>query len=114
MWPRLIPVLIVGIAAVQAPSPHHSVHAQRDAGAGTTHGVLVERNIAAPMRDGVMLRADIYRPDTGSIPCPPAAHPVFEGLGRRLRTSAGVTWLCRRHSGFERTIHVRRHGAAAR
>jgi uncharacterized protein len=27
-----------------------------------THEVTVERNVAAPMRDGVLLRADVYRP----------------------------------------------------
>jgi hypothetical protein len=27
-------------------------------------GVIVERDVAVPMRDGVLLRADIYRPDT--------------------------------------------------
>lgn len=28
-------------------------------------GVKVERNVAVPMRDGVILRADVYRPDRG-------------------------------------------------
>src|SRR5438445_12579299 len=37
--------------------------------AAENHEVIVERNVAAKMRDGVMLRADIYRPKTdGKFP----------------------------------------------
>ena len=32
------------------------------AGAAENHEITVERNVAAKMRDGVTLRADIYRP----------------------------------------------------
>jgi predicted acyl esterase len=42
-------VLALGVAAI---SPAHR--------AGS---VQVERNVAVPMRDGVMLRADVYRPE---------------------------------------------------
>ena len=34
-----------------------------------THDVVVEKNVEAPMRDGVVLRADVYRPDAeGAFP----------------------------------------------
>ena len=33
--------------------------------------VLVEKNVAVPMRDGVVLRADVYRPQA------PGRHPVL-------------------------------------
>jgi putative CocE/NonD family hydrolase len=36
-----------------------------------THAVQVERNVAVPMRDGVILRADVYRPDE------PGTYPVL-------------------------------------
>ena len=29
-----------------------------------TQGIIVERNVAVPMRDGVVLRADVYRPES--------------------------------------------------
>ena len=32
--------------------------------------IVVERNIAVPMRDGVVLRADVWRPDRGERPVP--------------------------------------------
>jgi putative CocE/NonD family hydrolase len=32
------------------------------------HRVVVERDVACPMRDGTILRADVYRPESGSHP----------------------------------------------
>ena len=33
------------------------------------YGVIVKRNIAVPMRDGTVLRADVWRPDSeGNFP----------------------------------------------
>jgi len=34
-------------------------------------GIIVEKNVAVPMRDGVVLRANVYRPDT------PGKYPVL-------------------------------------
>jgi predicted acyl esterase len=34
------------------------------AGAQARPAILVDKNVAARMRDGVVLRADVYRPDT--------------------------------------------------
>ena len=33
--------------------------------------IIVEKSVAVPMRDGVVLRADVYRPQT------PGPHPVL-------------------------------------
>ncbi|HLH71621.1 MAG TPA: CocE/NonD family hydrolase [Candidatus Dormibacteraeota bacterium] len=37
----------------------------------TVDGMLVERDLAVPMRDGVRIRVDVYRPDTADIKVPP-------------------------------------------
>src|ERR1700758_2681984 len=45
---------LIGLSLVAAPR----------ASAGELHEVVVTRNVEAKMRDGVTLRADIYRPKT--------------------------------------------------
>ena len=43
-----------------------SLHEAPPAGAEAEElGVIIERNVPVPMRDGVILRADVYRPDRG-------------------------------------------------
>jgi putative CocE/NonD family hydrolase len=45
------------------------VHRRVDAVAAPAAKLLIERNLAVPMRDGVVLRADVYLPETG-LPVP--------------------------------------------
>jgi len=52
--------LTVAIAGVSAPAAAARVSAQAT---GALHEVVVQKNVPAAMRDGVILRADIYRPD---------------------------------------------------
>lgn len=61
-------LVVISIAPAQgqpAPSPR-----------GTESDVLVERNVMIPMRDGVRLAADIYRPAKGETP-PPSKFPAL-------------------------------------
>ena len=51
----LIAVLIFTIAAVSLVAP-------RASRADETYAVIIQRGVAIRMRDGVTLRADIYRP----------------------------------------------------
>ena len=53
LLPLRVLVIILAITAVAVPAP---------AAEGDRYEVEVERGVAAKMRDGVTLRADIYRP----------------------------------------------------
>jgi predicted acyl esterase len=45
--------------------------------AGEKYSVKVETNVAMKTRDGINLRADIYRPEApGNFPVIPAANPI--------------------------------------
>jgi len=51
------------------------------------YAVKVERGVAVKMRDGVVMRADIYRPESdGKIPGSAPAHTLQQGgrIGVRL------------------------------
>jgi len=37
----------------------------RDTSASGSFDVVIERDVAVPMRDGIVLRADVYRPGRG-------------------------------------------------
>lgn len=65
-------VLLAGSAACRVERPPSVAGARSGSSAGTVPGsardgdypnMIVERNVAVPMRDGVVLRADVYRPD---------------------------------------------------
>ena len=48
-------------------------------------GVIVERNVAVPMRDGILLRADIYRPEArGRVPAVLGRTPYDRTFGPTL------------------------------
>ena len=53
-------------------------------------GVKIERNVPVPMRDGTILRADVYRPDRGG-PYPVLVHRTPYGKFRRLSLNRFVT-----------------------
>ena len=51
-----------------------------ESGSEPTHHIQVERNVPVPMRDGTILRADVYRPRTQG------RFPVLLGrVGYKLR-----------------------------
>jgi uncharacterized protein len=65
--------------------------------------VIVERNVAVPMRDGILLRADVYRPeDRGQVPSVLGRTPYDRTFGPTLpaildpeRTvEAGIALVC--------------------
>jgi len=49
--------------------------------------ITVERNVAAKMRDGVTLRADVYRPKAeGKFPVAAGAHTLRQAGDQQLWT----------------------------
>src|SRR4029077_4400467 len=64
--------------------------APRPSAPGPEPTIIVEKNVAARMRDGVILRADIYRPDTAErLPAllsrtPYSKNPGGDDTARRL------------------------------
>jgi putative CocE/NonD family hydrolase len=59
----LLAFIVSGIGAGPHTDASRAGSHQSPARADDGHAVLVEKNVAAPMRDGVTLRADLYRPD---------------------------------------------------
>jgi putative CocE/NonD family hydrolase len=57
--------LAIAVTVSFAFAPNRPVLAQTAGGAPAKFEVTVEQNVAAKMRDGVILRADIYRPKAG-------------------------------------------------
>ena len=82
------------------------------AGCASATGVQVERDVAVPMRDGVVLRADIYRPaGDGKFPVlvfrtPYGKHNAAEQR-RRPRESRRAR-LCGGHAGRARPLRIGR------
>ena len=80
--PGLLAGVFVGAAAIIAPLPAAAIQ--------------IERNVAVPMRDGVVLRADVYSPDE------PGPHPVLvlrtpygkDGNGAEPYVKAGYIVCC--------------------
>lgn len=83
-------------------------------------GVLVERNVPATMRDGVILRADVYRPDKGG------PYPVLvlrtpygkHGVKPYVQAKAGYIVVCQDARGryasdgeFESFVRPKTHDA---
>jgi predicted acyl esterase len=78
------------------PAPQHRLE--------QVDGMLVERDLAVPMRDGVSIYADVYRPGSGQAPVivawspygkhAPVTYDFFPGSGVRPE------WVSR-HAGFE-------------
>ena len=67
--------------------------------AGAQYAPIVERNVAVKMRDGVILRADVYRPETpGKFPVilqrTPYNRVMATGFGLKLRRWS-MSGLCR-------------------
>jgi putative CocE/NonD family hydrolase len=64
---------------------------------GAPYDVLVEKNVEATMRDGVILRADVYRPDApGRFPAILRRTPYsknVEGMNARLRDLASKGYV---------------------
>src|SRR5689334_9737809 len=61
-----------------------------------TQGVRVDRDVAVPMRDGVVLRADVYRPD-GDGPWPVLVERTpygKQGLHPEALVKAGYIVVC--------------------
>ena len=56
-------------------------------------GIIIERNVAIPVRDGVVLRANVFRPDTtvSSLGCYP--HALRQG-NRGLRSVCACRLCC--------------------
>ncbi|MBI4462949.1 MAG: CocE/NonD family hydrolase [Acidobacteria bacterium] len=54
---------------------------------------VVEKDVGVPMRDGVVLRADVWRPAT------PSRHPVLV-----YRTPYGKHWAVENYSTFRRAV----------
>ena len=99
------------------------VHAQRASEtasrptASPAPKILVEKNVEARMRDGVVLRADVYRPDTTErLPALLQRTPYSKNPGQDGRPvpPPRCTRLRRRRAGYARALHVRRRRAAAR
>src|SRR6059058_177583 len=68
--------------------------------------VTVERGVAAKMRDGVVLRADIYRPKAdGKFPVL-LAYPLQQGGRLRVWPESGGARLRRDHPGRARALHL--------
>ena len=61
-------------------------------GSGSNYGIVISQNVMVPMRDGVRLATDIYRPaDTNGIPLP-GQFPVI--LGRTSYDKSNpVIWI---------------------
>ena len=74
--------LMVASCGVDDPSPR----------ADSPYGVILDKNVEATMRDGVVLRADVYRPDApGRFPAIVRRTPYsknVEGMNARLRDLA--------------------------
>ena len=75
--------------------------------------VLVQHDVEAPMRDGVVLRANVYRPaDDGRVPGAPVAAAVQQGRQHQLDVrrpgATGGSGLHRRYAGRPRPLRLRR------
>ncbi len=98
-----IKVSLVILAMLAAPVSHGWAQESQQ-----TYEVVVERGVAAAMRDGVKLRADIYRPRTeGKFPVLLAAHAVRQERWFRLRDEGSSERLRGCDSGCARTLHLR-------
>jgi putative CocE/NonD family hydrolase len=70
----------VAIVAATSPTPR----AQQPASEANAPAILVEKNVEARMRDGVILRADVYRPDVpGRFPVLLQRTPYSKNPGER-------------------------------
>ena len=96
---RRTAALLAGLLAVSLAL---SGRAAQDAAVVTEFGVQVK------MRDGVTLRADIYRPEgRRQISGAAAAHALQQGRRARLRPERRRARLRRHHPGRARPLHVR-------
>jgi uncharacterized protein len=89
--PRLSRLLLALAVATIAAAPHRanvsSAAQGRPPFAASAHPVIVEKNVEARMRDGVVLRADVYRPDTpGRFPVLLQRTPYSKNPGGRDET----------------------------
>lgn len=68
--PLVLTALIAGgVVAASQTGLSQAARGQNSSGGDAAHGLVVEKNVAARMRDGVTLRADVYRPDApGQFP----------------------------------------------
>ena len=99
--PRLVTCALLALVPALAAQP-------------PSGSVVVEKNVEARMRDGVVLRADVYRPRrAGTLPGASRAHAVLEEprTRRQLLPSPGRAGLRRGRAGHPRALHVRRHRA---
>ncbi len=68
----------------------------------------IERNVAMKTRDGVTLRADMYRPaGEGSVPGAAAAHPLQQGQRGGIRPAAVAARIHGGRAGRARAIRIR-------
>jgi predicted acyl esterase len=84
-------------------------------------GMLIERDVAVPMRDGIRILVDIYRPDGAAQPAPtliawaPYGKHSPRGTYARFHNNGGVKheWVSR-HAAFEAPdpLYWSRHGYA--
>ena len=89
-------------------------------GAGQGEGVRVERDVPVPMRDGVVLRADVYRPDArGTYPVLVLRTPYGrQGVKPDAYVKAGYIVVCQDARGryasggtFESFVRPQTHDA---
>lgn len=106
--PEKMRVIFEGILRdAQHPSGHANPPPPPDHAVERADGLLIERNVAIPLRDGVKIYADVYRPD-GPLGERDLAPIVCYGpygkhtTGRTYAESSGVRpeWVSR-HAGFE-------------
>jgi putative CocE/NonD family hydrolase len=90
-----VPFLALVSCLAIATAPSSGSQAQQPAAGAATPAVIVEKNVAARMRDGVVLRADVYRPDVpGRFPVllqrtPYSKNPGDRDDGHRRLASRG-------------------------
>ena len=73
------------------------------------HRAVVERGAEALVRDGTILRADVYRPDApGPLPHHRGANALRQVRLQRPRPEAGGARLRLRHTGRARPLRLRR------
>ena len=63
----------------------------------TTHRLVIERNVRVPMRDGIELATDVYRPDDGG------RHPVLlqrSPYDRGYIPIGGIDWIALGEAGY--------------
>ena len=87
----LLGVLVVGPAALNGQQTTQVIHYDEAKLSKPTHGIVTELNVPVPMRDGVKLSADIYRPDVdGQFPAILVRTPYSNNSGGAVENAKGL------------------------